>query len=346
MRRLMILGALALMAAACAIPGSAKIPDTFNIGGRVVIEPGARMRFGWPAIYFEQRFHGTGVTATVETDTEIFRLYVDGKDRGTIRPGALTIIVRGLPEGVHVARLEKLTESQSGGAVFDGFKFEGEPLPTLPRKRGIEFIGDSHSAGYGNTSATRTCTQKEIHDTTDTQQAFGPLLAKRLDAEYSVNAYSGAGIVRNYNGVAPEQNLPILYARAIPGDAGLQADDTGWEPQLIVIKLGSNDFSTPLHAGERWKDQAALHADYQASYSKFLAMLIARHPKAHFILMAHDPFLADVQAVAKASGRDIPVLRTVDMELTGCDWHPSLKDDRAVADQLEAAVKGIPGLWD
>ncbi|MEZ0242218.1 MAG: hypothetical protein ACAH11_02505, partial [Sphingomonas sp.] len=99
MRRLMILGALALMAAACAIPGSAKIPDTFIIGGRVVIEPGARMRFGWPAIYFEQRFHGTGVTATVETDTEIFRLYVDGKDRGTIRPGALTIIVRGLPEG-------------------------------------------------------------------------------------------------------------------------------------------------------------------------------------------------------------------------------------------------------
>lgn len=340
MRASWILGALALIAAA-----QASSPTGMNVGGRVVAESDGGMRFGWTAIYFEQRFRGTGVTATVETESEIFRLYVDGKDRGVLRPGAPTVKVAGLPAGEHVARLEKLTESQSGGAVFGGFSLEGVPLPTPQRARRIEFIGDSHSAGYGNTSATRTCTQKEIHDTTDTQQAFGPLLAKRLDADYRVNAYSGAGIVRNYNGVAPEQNLPILYGRAIPGDASSVANDSGWEPQLIVIKLGSNDFSTPLHAGERWKDDAALHADYRASYSRFLAMLIARHPRAHFLLMASDPFLADVQAVGKGSGRDIPVIRTIDMELTGCDWHPSLKDDRAVADQLETAVGGIPNLW-
>ena len=252
------------------------------------------------------------------------------------------------PEGEHVVRLEKLTESQSGGAGFSGFRFGagGVALPTPQRARRIEFIGDSHSAGYGNTSTTRSCTPQQVHDTTDTQQAFGPVLAKRLNAEYRVNAYSGAGIVRNYNGVAPEQNLPILYARAIPGDAASVANDAGWLPQLIVIKLGSNDFSTPLHAGERWADDAALHADYRASYSRFLAMLIARHPKAHFVLMAHDPFLADVQAVAKDAGRPVTVIRTVNMELTGCDWHPSLKDDIAIADQLEAVIGGIRGLWE
>jgi len=340
MRRLWILGALALIGAA-----PASFPTWMNVGGRVVNQNDG-MRFGWPGIYFEQRFRGTGVTATVETETEIFRLYVDGKDRGVLKPGALTLAIKGLAQGEHVVRLEKLTESQSGGAVFGGFKLNGIPLATPARKRTIEFIGDSHSAGYGNTSAERTCTQKEIHDTTDTQQAFGPLLAKRLDAEYRVNAYSGAGIVRNYNGVAPEQNLPILYGRAIPGDAGSVANDDGWHPQLIVIKLGSNDFSTPLNPGERWKDQDALHADYRASYSRFLAMLVARHPQAHFLLMASDPFLADVQAVAKESGREVMVIRTIDMELTGCDWHPSLKDDRAVADQLEKAVGGMKGLWD
>ncbi|MCW3846301.1 GDSL-type esterase/lipase family protein [Sphingomonas sp. LB-2] len=340
MRRLWMLGALALMAAA---PASS--PE-MNVGGRVVKQADGGMRFGWPAIYFEQRFKGTGVVATVQTETEIFRLYVDGKDRGTIRPGALTLGVKGLPQGEHVVRLEKLTESQSGGAVFGGFKFDGVPLATPHRARRIEFIGDSHSAGYGNTSTSRTCTQKEIHDTTDTQQAFGPLVAKRFDADYRVNAYSGAGIVRNYNGVAPQQNLPVLYARAIPGEEASTANDAGWQPQLIVIKLGSNDFSTPLHAGEKWADQAALHADYRASYSRFLAMLIARHPKAHFLLMAHDPFIEDVRAVAAAAGRDIPVIRTVDMELTGCDWHPSLKDDRTVADQIEKAIGGIKGLWD
>lgn len=340
MRGLWILGAVALTLAA-----SAPAP-ALNIGGRVVREADLGYRFGWPAIYFEQNFRGTGVTATVETETEIFRLYVDGKDRGVLKPGAPTLTVRGLPNGEHRVRLEKLTESQSGGAVFGGFGFQGVPMTIQPRPRRIEFIGDSHSAGYGNTSPTRTCTRQEVHDTTDTQQAFGPLVAKRLDADYRVNAYSGAGIVRNYNGVAPEQNLPILYGRAIPGDAATVANDDGWQPQLIVIKLGSNDFSTPLNPGERWKDQPALHADYTASYSRFLAVLMARHPQARFILMAGDPFFEDVEAVAKGAGDRVRVIRTVEMELTGCDWHPSLKDHRAMADQVSAAIAGLPGLWD
>jgi len=343
MRRLLILGAFALAAMAPALA-----PQAPNIGGRVVVQADKTVRFGWPAVYFEQRFHGTRVTLTMDAEREIFRVYVDGKDRGTLGPGRSHYGLLGLRDGTHVVRLEKLTESQSGGASFPGFRYTAGAfaLPTPQRARRIEFIGDSHSAGYGNTSTTRTCTQQQIHDTTDSQQAFGPVLAKRLDADYRVNAYSGAGIVRNYNGVAPEQNLPILYARAIPGDAASVANDAGWRPQLIVIKLGSNDFSTPLHPGERWADDAALHADYRASYSRFLASLIARQPQAHFVLMANDPFLADVQAVAKDAGRPVMVIRTIDMELTGCDWHPSLKDNRAIADQLQAAIAGIPGLWD
>lgn len=339
MKTLGTFAALALMACAPA-PGPAPASTTMNVGGRVVHQPDGGMRFGWPGIYFEQRFRGTGVTATVETQTEIFRLYVDGQDRGVLKPGAPTVAVKGLPQGEHVARLEKLTESQSGGAVFGGFSVAGVPLPTPARARSIEFIGDSHSVGYGDTSPTRTCTEQEVHDTTDTQQAFGPLVAKRLKAEYRVNAYSGAGVVRNYNGVAPEQNLPILYARQIPGEPGTPANDAGWHPQFIVVKLGANDFSTPLHAGEKWADQAALHADYTRSYSAFLARLIAAQPQAHFVLVANDPYWDDVQAVAKQSGRaDVKVVRTIEMEVTGCNWHPSLKDHRGLADLVQHAIE-------
>jgi len=338
MKVLGILAALGLIACA---PTAAPVHTAMNVGGRVVTESDGTMRFGWPAIYFEQRFRGTGVTATVATETEIFRLYVDGQDRGILKPGALTLHV-GLKPGEHVARLEKLTESQSGGARFRGFRIEGNALPTPQRAKRIEFIGDSHSAGYGDTSATRTCSKQEIHDTTDTQQAFGPLVAKRLNAEYRVNAYSGAGIVRNYDGVAPEQNLPILYGRAIPGEPGVAAKDDGWRPQIIVIKLGANDFSTPLHAGEKWADQAALHGDYTRSYSAFLARLIAAQPQAHFVLIANDPYFEDVQSVASMSGRaDVKVVRTIEMEMTGCDWHPSLKDHRGLADLVQAAIEKL-----
>lgn len=339
MRHLWILGALSLVSASC---GAAPSPGhgSMNVGGRVVTEADGTMRFGWPGIYFEQRFRGTSVTATVATDTEIFRLYVDGQERGLLKPGALSLTVSGLKPGEHLARLEKLTESQSGGASFRGFRTDGNMLPTPARTRRIEFIGDSHSVGYGNTSLTRTCTEQEVHDTTDTQQAFGPLVAKRLNAEYRVNAYSGAGVVRNYNGVAPEQNLPILYGRQIPGEPGTAANDAGWDPQFIVIKLGANDFSTPLHAGERWADQAALHADYTRSYSAFLGRVMAAHPKAHIILIAIDPYWEDVQTVAKNSGRaDIHVIRAIEMEATGCNYHPSLKDHRGFADLVEGAIK-------
>lgn len=337
MKALGILAALGLMACA---PALTPAPSSMNIGGRVVRQADGSLRFGWPAIYFEQRFRGTGVTATVETETEIFRLYVDGKDRGVLKPGSPTVKVTGLPQGEHLARLEKLTESQSGGAVFGGFTLQGVPLPTPARAKSIEFIGDSHSVGYGDTSLTRTCTEQEVHDTTDTQQAFGPLVAKRLGAEYRVNAYSGAGVVRNYNGVAPQQNLPILYARQIPGEPGTAANDAGWDPQFIVIKLGANDFSTPLHSGERWADAAALHADYASSYSAFLARVTAAHPRAHVILIANDPFWEDVQAVAKNSGRaDVHVIRAIEMEATGCNYHPSLKDQRGFADLVEGAIK-------
>src|SRR5581483_9468286 len=97
-------------------------------------------------------------------------------------------------------RLEKMTESQQGGSRFIGlFPTLGDvPLPAPRRARQIEFIGDSYTVGYGNVSPSRTCTREEVHDRTDTQQAFGPLVARHYDADDRIVAYSGFGIVRNY----------------------------------------------------------------------------------------------------------------------------------------------------
>ena len=57
MNRTSILIALALSAAA---PAAAPLP--VDIGGRVVRDSDGALRFGWPGVYFEGRFHGTGVT--------------------------------------------------------------------------------------------------------------------------------------------------------------------------------------------------------------------------------------------------------------------------------------------
>jgi len=299
---------VALLTAAAPPPAPVAPPPILvpplNIGGRVSGGNGG-FEFGWPGIYFETRFRGTAIAAQVEAEADHLRLLVDGEEKAVLkRPGRARVEIGGLAGGEHVVRLEKLTESQSGGGRFVGFfPVTGTLLPSPARARQIEFIGDSFTVGYGNTSRTRTCTEREVHDTTDTQQAFGPLLARRLDADYRIHAYSGFGVVRNYNGTSRDLSLPAIYHRTRPGSPqGLTGDDRTWRPQLIVINLGTNDFSTPLNPGERWPDQKALKTAYRLHYVSFLRMLRARHPQARFVLMGSDLFYPEVARVAEAFG--------------------------------------------
>ena len=337
-----------------AAPAAAQTPLPVHVGGRAVHEADGSWRFGWPGVYFESRFRGTGVIVALETRTDFLRISIDGAEQARlVRPGTARLTISGLAPGDHVVRLDKLTESQEGGSRFLGFLPVGGDvaLPPPARARRIEYIGDSFTVGYGNSSPGRTCTRAEVHDYTDTSRAFGPLVAARLDADYRINAYSGFGVVRNYNGAVPGESLPTIYPRLVPGDrAPVEADAADWRPQLIVISLGGNDFSTPLHAGEAWADQDVLRADWRSHYVAFVRRLMARQPQARFLLMGHDPFFADVDLVAaelnRNAARPVVTLHYGDLQLTGCDWHPSLADHRAIADLLAGAIGRIEGLWD
>jgi lysophospholipase L1-like esterase len=330
--------ALALLAplALSAAPAPEGKPLAVHSGGRFMTQ-GREMRFGWPGAYVEGRFRGSDVTVHLKTDTDFLRISVDGKPFQTIvTPGEAVVKVARLKPGVHSIRVDKLTESQSGSSSFLGFTTHGTPLPAPARAVRIEFIGDSHSVGYGNTSKTRECTYKQVHDTTDTTRAFGPVLAQRLGADYRVIAYSGYGIVRNYAGSKPGENLPFLYPRAIPGEPGaVQAD--GWKPGVIVINLGTNDFSTPVHAGEAWADEAALRSEYRTRYIDFVKERQRSNPKARIILMGAENFYADVAAVAAATG--VTPVKVPALEMTACNWHPSLKDHRVMANLLDPLVR-------
>jgi len=317
---------------------TAAIPDEMPVPAHTVSRVNADGRFGWPGGYFEGRFKGTNVKVNVETNEPV-RVLIDGELRTTLTgPGASTFITKGLPDSEHLVRLEKVTESQSGGPRFLGFFTNGNALPAKPRARQIEFIGDSHTVGYGNTSPTRECDSAKVRATTDTQLAFGPLAAKALDADYRVIAYSGYGVIRNYAGRMPGDNLPRIYARTVPGETPLSvtAEDPKWRPKVIVINLGTNDFSTPLKPGEPWASDAEFHEDYRIHYIAFIRWLRREQPQAKFVLMAADNFAADVSAVAGNIGATF--LRVPALELTGCNWHPSLKDHRDVATLVERTV--------
>ena len=343
----------AFLLAASQAPAASEAPLPVHVGGRVAPAADGALAFGWPGVYFEGRFRGTGVEVAVESGTEFMRVLVDGEEKALLRrPGSGRLALRGLSPGEHVVRLEKQTESQTGGGRFIGFyALEGSaPLPVGQRSRQIEYIGDSYTVGYGNISPGRTCTPEEVHDRTDTQRAFGPLLANRLNADYRIHAYSGFGIVRNYAGGRPGESLPVIYPRLVPDNpSALEGDRRAWRPQLIVVNLGTNDFSTPLKAGEPWASQEELRRAYRTRYTAFARELMARQPQARLILMGSDAFIEDVRSVAavlgKAGGRPVLALRFGELENTGCNYHPSLKDHQALAALIEEALRRDPDLW-
>jgi hypothetical protein len=121
----------------------------------------------------------------------------------------------------------------------------------------------------------------------------------------------------------------------------------------MVIALGTNDFSTPLNAGEKWKTRDELHADYEASYVRFLQGLRAKNPGAYFILWATEIGNGEIEtevkklvAQAKAQGETRLTFIPIDhLAFSACNGHPSLVDDQTISNRLVQVMDGTPGIW-
>lgn len=349
-----MLSSAGALAAPVVTPVAGKPDGAVSLPAQVPGRSSSAGQYQWPGLYFESKFTGRSAYFETGAGDVILHVQVDGVAAGTLvkpRPGAWRI--DGLTDGVHVVRIEAVTESQAAPNTFGGFALPAgsSAMPMPPRRRQIEFIGDSHTVGYGNTSKTRDCTQEEVWSTTDTSAAFGPEVARHYDADYQVNAISGRGIVRNYDG-SPGDPLPVAYPFMLL-DHGARFENAAWHPQVFVIALGTNDFSTPLHAAEQWATRDALHADYETTYAAFLDALRSRNPGAFFVIWATDMADGEIQAeVRKVVDRRksrgdtrIEFIPVDGLAMTGCHWHPSLADDDVIATKLIQRIDARK-LWD
>jgi len=334
-------------------PAAALKPLPMRVVGRVERQPGGMLRRQWPGTYFETAFRGPAALFKVGAGEVSLRVSIDGaRAWSLVKPAPGLYRVGGLGRGPHRLRVQVASESQAGPTDFGGFFAPPGVTPTrltLPARQ-IEFIGDSLTVGYGNLSPTRQCTEDDVWLATDTTRGIAPLTARRFGADYEVNTISGRGIVRNYAGF-PADPLPQAYPFAL-FDKHAPAADPHWHPQFIVIALGANDFSTPLNANEKWKSDAELRADYEATYVRFVAGLRRRYPRADFILWATDEtdgkVLAETRKVAAklaAAGTRLNVVPVTGLTRTGCNSHPSLADDAKIAAALSKAIAAHPNAW-
>lgn len=334
-----------------------KKPLPIHYSGRVVVgelDSKPTYTYSWPGVYFEAAFTGTEVDLKLNDSNNIFNIIVDGQAPIVLKkPGKKTYTINNLTQGKHHIRLEKRTETQFGTGTFEGFFVSGNSQAiTLEKpKRSIEFIGDSAVVGYGIRSPKRECGEEDVFSFTDTQITYAALTAKAFNADYQINALSGLGVVRNYNGGFPENTFLSLYPYTLNDKGALYQSD--WSPNIIVIGLGGNDFATPLNPDEKWKTREALQDDYVKNYKSFVLSLRKKHPKAHFILLSYaavgDELESQIARVIKELKQkgvgNIDLVTAKPVELSACHWHPSEKDHKNAAEILTNYIKANPELW-
>jgi lysophospholipase L1-like esterase len=74
--------------------------------------------------------------------------------------------------------------------------------------------------------------------------AYGPVLARQLNAEWHITCAGGIGLVRNYYN-RDSRTMPDVYDLMYPEDTAATPawDTTQFTPDVIVLALGTNDFS-------------------------------------------------------------------------------------------------------
>lgn len=326
-----------------------------HTAGRVK-DAGSTVQYSWPGVYFEGRVSGTGVGIVLNDSAADYDVQIDGATVATlVTPGNTTHWINGLSNSTHTVRLVKRNDTPGDTSTFGGFvAAPGGAVLSKPtaHSRQIEFIGDSLTVGYGNLSTSRTCTSDQLKRNTNTDVSYGALTARQLNADYQINGYSGLGMVRNYNGGRTDVTYRSFYDRAllnVPGD--VWQNPGTWRPQVVVINLGTNDFSTAINPGEPWTPDS-LAAGYRNAYGDFIQKLRTRYGSdTTIVAVGAGQYAGHVQQVVKArnDAGDSRVrywaLDDSGLDFLGCDWHYSAHDDRLIADRLTPFLTGLPTGW-
>jgi len=326
--------------------------------GRYAVVSAQEIQFDWPATRILFRFSGTGATIRLGGLNQ-YEVTVDGVVGERIAAAdsvAEFTLAQGLEDGPHTVVIAKRTESLGNTASFEGIRLLGPKAqlldpPARPQRR-IEFIGDSYTVGYGNESVIQTPAENQVDSllfaTTNAQRSFASLVGKRLGAEIQVNAISGRGLVRNYNGFSPGKEYAYFYPYALltererTGNAP-RWDLNSWHPQVLVIGLGINDWQAQPPYPEA--------AQWDKAYAAFLDSLRVIHPGVKFILCAtavwpNDVLIPRVQAVVaaeQARGKNDVRYFEYTASKSALWSHPSVLDHEAIARALVPLVTELGG---
>lgn len=223
----------------------------FQYMGRVAVESG-EATYNWPGVTVSVEFSGRSLGIRLKGgERNYFNVWVDDYPAQVIR--AVNDTVWWFPErlsrGKHQLRLVKRTEADMGTTVFYGvYLGEKEQLiqPAALPDRKLLFVGNSITCGYGTEGKDRM--ERFKPSTENCEKSYATILSRAFGAQYHLISHSGLGMVRNYGD--PEKRsierkpMPARLDYLLDNDPAKTYDLKDYQPDAIVVNLGTNDFST------------------------------------------------------------------------------------------------------
>lgn len=259
------------------------------------------------------------------------------------------------PAEEHVLKVIKATEAQNGNLAFGGVNAEGIASLDKAPERAIEFIGNSITCGMGVDDEKIPCGSGDWYDQHNAYMAYGPRVAEALNARFMLSCVSGIGIYRNWNSNEGEDPaMPDVYQNRYLDTNNTKPMDFDFQPQLVSIALGTNDFSEGDGEKERLPFDSAKFVD---SYIDFVKTIYGKYPETQIALLTSPmvsgekgvTFLNSLKAVQNYFMQDRPDAKPIaiysfeSIVPHGCDYHPDKEDHQQMAEALIPFYKDVMG---
>lgn len=286
-------------------------------------------------------------------------------------------VFRGMdPKTVKNVRIVREVQAMSGDPgcylQIHAVKGDGAFLPVKEKPYKLEFIGDSITSGEGVIGSRSE--EDWISAWFSAVHNYTALTAEALNAEYRVLSQSGWGVLTSWDN-NPHCSLPASYEQVcglLTGERNQELgarkpnDFAAWQPDVVVVNLGTNDggaFHNPPwtdpDTGRVYKQR--LEADgtfnrddldaFEKAAERFLAKLRHFNPKAHIVWaygMLGTPMLPAIYRAAdafirKSGDRKVSVFQLPNMteETVGARAHPGLPAHERAARELAGYLREL-----
>lgn len=343
-----LFGLAFFMAGCSAGEASGDAENAQRMLGRTVLTDSGTHKAGWPGSGIEFAFEGRKATIEITDSGKGYMdlLVNDVPSILDLKPGAHEyLLVDGdAVDSFHV-ELTRRTESYDTGFFELGApKIDGEFTALAPKSRKLLFLGDSITAGFGVAGTNKTC--ENTPKLQAPRDSYAYLAAESLDAEAHLIAISGRGVIYNWDG-NPAPVMPEQLGFALPDMSEVKWDHTLFQPDAVVVLLGTNDWSV-IDPGQE---------TFRIGYRNMLSRLRQTYANAHIVTIG-GPLLSGEKGAAIRDGRDWALTQLNDSNMSAldvdladygiiwsCNHHPGITSMKQMANTLVGHFEAALG-WE